>query len=109
MMADQTGYLYRTAMNRFRSRLRAAARVSRRVVAPPPPADALEAVDDRGLVVRALAALTVRQRAALVLTELLGYGSEEAATMLRVKPVTVRVLASQARAQIRRAQVANDE
>jgi RNA polymerase sigma factor (sigma-70 family) len=108
-MEDPTGYLYRTAMNRFRSRLRAAVRASRRAVVPQPPADPLEAVDDRDRVLRALAALTVRQRAALVLTEFLGFSSDDAATMLGVKPVTVRVLASQARAEIRRRAGGDDE
>ena len=37
----------------------------------------------------------------LVLTELIGYGSEEAGRLLGVKGVTARVLASQARAALR--------
>ena len=48
-----------------------------------------------------LAALPRRQRAAIVLTELLGYGSEEAGAILGVKGVTVRALASQGRAAMR--------
>ncbi len=50
---------------------------------------------------RALARLPRRQRSAIVLTELLGYGSEEAGRILGVKDVTVRSLASQARAALR--------
>jgi len=49
----------------------------------------------------ALESLTPRQRAALVLTELLEMTSEEAASVLGVRPVTVRVLSSQARASMR--------
>src|SRR5215203_4782763 len=66
-MDDPTGYLYRTAMNRFRSRLRSTRVAARRVVSADPPPDLFEAVDDRDLVVRALAGLSERQRAALVL------------------------------------------
>jgi RNA polymerase sigma factor (sigma-70 family) len=54
-------------------------------------------VESRDAVVRALAILTSRQRAAIVLTEVLGLTSVEAAEALRVKPPTVRVLAARAR------------
>jgi RNA polymerase sigma factor (sigma-70 family) len=101
-MRDPTGYLYRTAMNRFRSRLRAARLAARRIVRADPQPDLFEAVDDRDLVVRALAGLSERQRAALVLTDLLDFDSAEAATILGVKPSTVRALASQGRAALRR-------
>ena len=100
-MDDPTGYLYRTAMNRFRSGLRRAARAARRAFRTVPPADAFAAVDERDAVARAMSRLSRRQRAALVLTEFLGYGSEEAGRILGVKPVTARVLASQARAALK--------
>ncbi|SRR6266571_2751662 len=100
-LEDPTGYLYRTAMNAFRSRYRRAVLAARRVVGLGPGRDAFAAADERDLVARALATLTPRQRAALVLTELLGYGSEEAGRLLGVKGVTARVLASQARAALR--------
>jgi RNA polymerase sigma-70 factor (ECF subfamily) len=51
---------------------------------------------------RALGQLTPRQRAALVLTEMIGYSSEEAASILGVRPGTVRALAFQGRAALRR-------
>jgi len=101
-MQDPTGYLYRTAMNRFRSRLRSARLAARRIVMADPRPDLFEAVDEHDLVVRALARLSARQRAALVLTDLLAFDSKEAATMLGVKPSTVRALASQGRAALRR-------
>ena len=91
-----TGYLYRTAMNAFRSRVRRAARAARRLVGRVEE-DEFARADERDAVARALGTLTSRQRAALVLTELLGYGSEEAGEILGVKAVTVRVLASQGR------------
>jgi RNA polymerase sigma factor (sigma-70 family) len=100
-MEEPTGYLYRTAMNRFRSRLRRATRAARRVVGSAEGDDQFSAADERDALARGLAALPRRQRAAIVLTELLGYGSEEAGRILGVKDVTVRSLASQARAALR--------
>jgi RNA polymerase sigma factor (sigma-70 family) len=100
-MRDPTGYLYRTALNRFRSRLRAAKAAARRVIRADPRPDPFDAVDDRDLVVRALAGLSERQRAALVLTDLLDFDSEGAAQILGIKPSTVRALASQGRAALR--------
>jgi DNA-directed RNA polymerase specialized sigma24 family protein len=52
------------------------------------------AADERDALARALARLPERQRSAIVLTELLGYDSEEAGRILGVKDVTVRSLAS---------------
>jgi RNA polymerase sigma factor (sigma-70 family) len=108
-MRDPTGYLYRTAMNRFRSRLRAAKAAAHRVVRADPRPDLFEAVDDRGLVVRALARLSERQRAALVLTDLLEFDSEEAARILGIKAATVRALASQGRQALRKGMDRSDE
>jgi RNA polymerase sigma-70 factor, ECF subfamily len=100
-MDDPTAYLYRTAMNVFRSRYRRAVRAARRMVRANVPRDVIGDTDERDAVLRALATLSPRQRAALVLTEMLGYGSEEAGRALGIKPVTVRVLASQGRAALR--------
>jgi RNA polymerase sigma-70 factor (ECF subfamily) len=101
-MEDPTGYLYRTAMNVFRSRGRRVLVALRRSVRPREPDDGLAAVEDREAVVRALAPLTPGQRAAIVLTDVLGFTSEEAARALRVRAVTVRVLASRGRAALRK-------
>ena len=100
---DPTGYLYRTAMNAFRSRLRRAARAAKRVVGMAEAKDEYAEAEARDAVGRALRSLTRRQRAAVVLTEMLGFGSEEAGRILGVKAVTVRVLASQAREAMREA------
>jgi DNA-directed RNA polymerase specialized sigma24 family protein len=54
------------------------------------------------MVEQGLAELSPRQRAAIVLTELLGYSSEAAGKVLGVRPVTVRALASQGRSAMRR-------
>lgn len=103
VMDDPTGYLYRTAMNAFRMRRRRTAVAIRRVVGKVPSSGAFDAVERRDAIDRGLATLAPRQRAALVLTTLLEYSSEEAAAMLGIKAVTVRVLASQARAALRQA------
>lgn len=100
-MDDPTGYLYRTAMNRHRSRVRRVMRAAKRVAGAAESGDAFAAADERDAVARALVTLTPRQRAAVVLTELLGYGADEAGSILGVQPVTVRVLASQGRAAMR--------
>jgi RNA polymerase sigma-70 factor (ECF subfamily) len=98
---DPVGYLYRTAMNVFRSRRRRVLVALRRTVRPREADDGLAAVEDREAVVRALAPLTPGQRAAIVLTDVLGFTSEEAAAALRVRPATVRVLAARGRARLR--------
>ena len=108
-LEDPTGYLYRTAMNAFRKRLRRTAMALRRVVGITPEQDAFAAADARQVVAAALAGLSRRQRAALVLTELLGFSSEDAGRALGIKPVTVRVLASQGRAAMKKSVGASDE
>jgi RNA polymerase sigma factor (sigma-70 family) len=108
-MEDPTGYLYRTAMNAFRKRRRRAALALRRLSGMAPQQDAFAAADARQVVAAALAGLSRRQRAALVLTELLEFSSEEAGIALGIKPVTVRVLASQGGAAMRLSVGASDE
>lgn len=101
-MEDPSGYLYRTAFNAFRKRSRRAALALRRSLRPARAVDEFEVADDRQVVSQALAKLSRRQRTALVLTELLGFGSEDAGGMMGVRAVTVRALASQGRAAMRR-------
>jgi RNA polymerase sigma-70 factor, ECF subfamily len=57
---------------------------------------------------RLLLEVTPRQRAALLLMDLLGYPSEEAARILRVRPSTVRALATQGRRALRDVEGARD-
>ena len=98
---DPTGYLYRTAMNLHRKRLRRAGVAIRHTIRPRPPRDLLDEVESRDEVLRALATLTPRQRMSLVLTDLLDHSSEEAGRLMGISPTTVRVLASQGRAALR--------
>jgi RNA polymerase sigma-70 factor (ECF subfamily) len=96
-LEDPVGYLYRTALNGFRLRLRRASRAARRLVDHEAAKDPFERVDERDTLRRALASTTRRQRTALVLTGVLGLTSEEASKVMRASPVTVRRLASKAR------------
>jgi RNA polymerase sigma-70 factor (ECF subfamily) len=99
---DPGGYLYRTAINEFRSRRRRAAKAVRRMVSRAPHDDELEAIEERDAVIVALAPLTPRQRAAVVLVDVLDLSSEKAAEALGVRPSTIRVLAARGRETLRR-------
>ena len=59
--------------------------------------DPMAQADAREDAERALDTLTPKQRAAVVLTLMLGFTSEEAARVLRVRPSTVRALVKRAR------------
>ena len=96
-MEAPAGYLHRTAMNLFRNQYRRAKVALRRAVRLGPPQDVFKAVEDRDSATRALGALTPRQRAALVLTEALGYSGEETGQLLGIKASTVFALTHQAR------------
>lgn len=98
---DPTGYLYRTAMNVFRSRYRRGLLSVRRAVGQVRAHDDFASADARETVREALGTLTPRQRAAIVMTELLGFSSAEAGRVLGVRAGTVRALASQGRAAFR--------
>ena len=98
---DPTAYLFRTAMNVFRNRYRRATLALRRTVSLGSTEDALAAIEDRDVVVRALRDLTPDQRAAVLLTGYVGLSSEEAGQLLGMRAGTVRTLASRARSQIR--------
>ena len=69
--------------------------------AGPPPTDPFDEIELREDVRRLLLGLPPRQRAALVLTEIFGYPSDEAGAVLGIAATTVRVLASKGRAALR--------
>jgi DNA-directed RNA polymerase specialized sigma24 family protein len=91
-------------VNVFRSRRRRALVAVRRAVGSgsPPPGDELDAVVERDTVVRTLASLAPRQRAAVVLVDVLGLTSVQAAEALGVRPATVRVSLGRAHATLRK-------
>jgi RNA polymerase sigma-70 factor, ECF subfamily len=99
---DPTGYLYRTAMNAAFSRRRRAKVAARKLLRPDPPPDPLEELEHRDAIDHALDHLTQRQRAAVVLCDLLGFASGEAADAMRIAPSTIRVLLARGRETMRR-------
>jgi RNA polymerase sigma factor (sigma-70 family) len=99
-IADPKAYLFRVALG-SRMRARAARRAARRLVGFTSPSDPFDEVNLREDVLILLRELSPRQRAALVLLDMYGYGSNEAATILGVRPSTVRALASQGRTVLR--------
>jgi RNA polymerase sigma factor (sigma-70 family) len=100
-MEEPVGFLYRTAMNLFRKRVRRAAVAVRKAVHLLPKEDELAEVEMRDEAVRLLERLTPRERAAIVVTAYLGYSSEEAGELLGIQATTVRVLTNRARASLR--------
>jgi RNA polymerase sigma factor (sigma-70 family) len=102
-MDDPRAYLYRTAMNAFRSGYRRTLLAARRTVGAMPVDDEMAAVDELDATFRTLARLSTRQRAAVVLTDLFGFGSEDAARILGVRPSTLRMHVSRAHAALKEA------
>jgi RNA polymerase sigma-70 factor (ECF subfamily) len=105
VMDSPGGYLQRTAMNEFRRRTRRSALATRflpRLAQGRNPQDPSEATV---MLHEALAVLEPRQRAALVLTELLGYSAEEAGRVLGVKPSTIGALKYQGRARLNEVEI----
>jgi RNA polymerase sigma-70 factor (ECF subfamily) len=100
-MENPAGYLHRTAMNLFRNRYRRALLAARRGIGITKQEDAFEVVDDRHVAMQALSSLAPRQRAAIVLTEVLQYTAEEAGSMLGIRAATVRALHFQARSALK--------
>ena len=84
-MEEPVGFLYRTAMNLFRKRVRRAAVAVRKAVHLLPDRDELAGVETRDAAVRLLGRLTPRERAAIVVTAYLGYSSEEAGELLGIQ------------------------
>jgi RNA polymerase sigma-70 factor (ECF subfamily) len=106
---DPAGYLHRTAMNAFRDRYRRARLSLARAVRPLPRGNDLDAVEARSVTDQLLGTLAPRQRAALVLTDGLGYSADEAGRFLGIKGSTVRALHHQARAALSKRAVTIDE
>ena len=98
---DPTAYLFRVALNAFRLRRRRASMAVRKLIPIAEHPDAFLEAEMRADVRQLLLGLTQRQRAAILLVDLLGYPSEQAARIMRVRPSTVRSLATQGRRALR--------
>jgi len=96
------------SLNGLRMRRRRAAMAVRKVVPIPERRDAFLDAEMRADVRQLLLEVSPRQRAALLLVDLLGYPSEQAARILRVRPSTVRALASKGRKALRATEGARD-
>jgi len=108
--ADLEGYLFRTALNTYRSLHRRSLLAARRVLAPGrAETDPFEQIAERDSAVRLLLGLTPRQRAAIVLTGIEGFDYRQAAALLRVEESTVRALVSQARARLAKGMETEDD
>lgn len=100
-MEDPRAYLFRTAMNAFRTSYGRARLAARRAIGVLPEDHGVAEIEERDVAVRALARLSPRQRAAVVLTDMLGFRSEEAARMLGIRPSTLRMHTSRAHAALK--------
>jgi RNA polymerase sigma-70 factor (ECF subfamily) len=100
-MNSPAGYVYRTALNLHRSRLRALVVRARRVFAAVPAEDLSGPVAASHDVRRALSRLPRGQREALILVEWLGLGSEEAGRVLGIDAASVRGRLHRGRASLR--------
>jgi RNA polymerase sigma-70 factor (ECF subfamily) len=89
-------------------RRRRAAMALRRRAPLPERHDGFVEAEMRADVRQLLLDVTPRQRAALLLVDMLGYPSEQAARILRVRPSTVRNLASQGRKALKATEGARD-
>jgi RNA polymerase sigma-70 factor (ECF subfamily) len=100
-MDSPDGYLFRTAMNLHRSRLRWLTTRARHLVQPAPTTNPADVVQDRDSISRALESLPDGQRGAVVLVEWLGMSHDDAAKALRIKPGSLRARLSRAKAALR--------
>jgi len=103
------GYVYRTAFNLNRNRLRRLARSLRRRTDLEPENDPASEVETRNEIRRVLAILPASQREALVLVEWLGYSAEEAGRLLGIGPASVRGRLHRAREGLRQRFGGSDE
>ena len=99
-MDNPAGYVHRVATNAFRKRYRRQM-VLRRVLPHVAEREHEGSAEAPAVLHEALAALTPRQRAALVLTELWGFSAAEAGRALGVRASTIGALKHQGRNTLR--------
>jgi RNA polymerase sigma factor (sigma-70 family) len=100
-MDSPGGYVYRTALNMHRNRLRGLLVRARRVFAAVPEEDLSVAQSASHDVRNAVAQLPRGQREALVLVDWLGLGSEEAGQVLGIEASSIRARLHRAHATLR--------
>ena len=103
------GYLYHTALNLNRKRLRRLAVRARGLLWPIEPADDIAASETKSDLMRAMASLPDDQKEALVLIDWLDLTSEEAGRILGIRPASVRSRAHRARQKLHEQLGARDE
>ena len=112
-MESPVGYVFRSALNLHRKRLRRAAvwaRVSGRATQPArEDRDPATVIEVRNEVLGALGSLSPEQREAVLLIEWMGLSTEEAAAALGIEPVSVRARVYRARVALRRRLEVPDE
>lgn len=101
-MDSPGGYVYRTAVNLNRKRLRHLAVRARRLFLAGSSDDAVGHVEEARDLIEAIASLSRGQREAFVLVEWYGMSSEEAAPVLRITPASVRSRVHRAREVLRK-------
>jgi RNA polymerase sigma factor (sigma-70 family) len=102
-VVEPVAYLFRVALNASRMWARATRRAALKPLPFVSTRDPFDDVDVREDVRRMLQTLAPRQRAALILLDMYDYSSDEAARIMRIRPSTVRALATQGRAALRQA------
>jgi RNA polymerase sigma-70 factor (sigma-E family) len=100
-MESPTGYVFTIALNLHRRQLRRTGVLARKLGPGPPGRDLVADADTRSDVMRALQAIPRDLRVALVLSEWLGMTSEEASTVMGIRPGSVRARLHRARAAFR--------
>jgi RNA polymerase sigma-70 factor (ECF subfamily) len=90
VMETPVGYVYRTAFNVNRNRLRHHARSLRHRALSTPETDPASEVETRSEIRRVLAGIPASQREALVLVGWLGLDAEEAGRVLGIEAASVR-------------------
>jgi RNA polymerase sigma factor (sigma-70 family) len=109
LMASPAGYVYRTAFNLNRRRLRRESFRPRRWLGSVAPSDPDEASEHRSEVVAIVSTLPRDLREALLLTEWLDLDTDEAARLLGIKAVSVRGRVHRAKKLLRERFGENDE
>lgn len=100
-MESPGGYVYETAVNLNRRRLRRLALRARKLLTLGADASSTRPPDETGELAEAIASLSEGQRVAFMLVEWLGMSSEEAGRILRIAPASVRSRVHRARGTLR--------